>query len=29
MQDNLGAGLGKLPTAEQRKKMADYFDAQG
>jgi diketogulonate reductase-like aldo/keto reductase len=29
MQDNLGAGLGKLPTAEQRKKMAEYFDAQG
>ena len=29
MQDNLGAGLGKLPTVEQRKKMAEYFDAQG
>jgi diketogulonate reductase-like aldo/keto reductase len=29
MQDNLGAGVGKLPTAEQRTKMAAYFDAQG
>jgi diketogulonate reductase-like aldo/keto reductase len=29
MQDNLGAGTGKLPDAEQRKKMAEYFDAQG
>ena len=28
-QDNLGAGTGKLPDAEQRKKMAEYFDAQG
>ena len=28
MHDNLGAGLGKLPNAEQRKKMAEYFDAQ-
>ncbi len=29
MQDNLGAGVGKLPSAEQRKQMAEYFDAQG
>jgi diketogulonate reductase-like aldo/keto reductase len=29
MQDNLGAGVGRLPTAEQRTKMAAYFDAQG
>jgi len=29
MADNLGAGVGKLPTAEQRTKMAAYFDAQG
>jgi len=29
MQDNLGAGAGKLPDAAQRKKMAEYFDAQG
>jgi len=29
MADNLGAGLGKLPSAAQRKKMAEYFDAQG
>jgi diketogulonate reductase-like aldo/keto reductase len=29
MQDNLGAGIGKLPSAEARKRMAEYFDAQG
>jgi diketogulonate reductase-like aldo/keto reductase len=29
MQDNLGAGVGKLPSAAQRKQMAEYFDAQG
>ena len=29
MQDNLGAGAGKLPTAAQRKEMTAYFDAQG
>ena len=29
MQDNLGAGTGKLPSARQRKQMAEYFDAQG
>jgi len=29
MQDNLGAGAGKLPDAARRKKMAEYFDAQG
>jgi diketogulonate reductase-like aldo/keto reductase len=29
MQDNLGAGLGKLPNTEQRKQMVEYFDAQG
>ena len=29
MQDNLGAGTGKLPNAAQRKRMAEYFDAQG
>ncbi|HEU5179132.1 MAG TPA: aldo/keto reductase [Burkholderiales bacterium] len=29
MADNLGAGTGKLPNAEQRKRMAEYFDAQG
>ena len=28
MQDNLGAGTGKLPSAQQRKQMAAYFDAQ-
>ena len=28
MQDNLGAGVGKLPNAGERKKMAEYFDAQ-
>jgi diketogulonate reductase-like aldo/keto reductase len=29
MQDNLAAGVGKLPSAAQRKEMAAYFDAQG
>ena len=29
MADNLGAGRGKLPTAQQRKELALYFDAQG
>ena len=29
MQDNLGAGVGPLPSAEQRRKMTEYFDAQG
>jgi diketogulonate reductase-like aldo/keto reductase len=29
MQDNLGAGIGRLPSAQQRKEMAGYFDAQG
>jgi diketogulonate reductase-like aldo/keto reductase len=29
MQDNLGAGVGKLPNAEQRKQLTGYFDAQG
>jgi diketogulonate reductase-like aldo/keto reductase len=29
MQDNLGAGTGKLPNAQQRKQMTEYFDAQG
>ena len=29
MQDNLGAGGGRLPNAEQRRQMAEYFDAQG
>jgi diketogulonate reductase-like aldo/keto reductase len=29
MLDNLGAGVGKLPSAQQRKQMAEYFDAQG
>jgi diketogulonate reductase-like aldo/keto reductase len=29
MQDNLGAGVGKLLSAEQRKQMAEYFNAQG
>ena len=28
MQDNLGAGVGTLPSAQQRKQMAEYFDAQ-
>ena len=27
MQDNLGAGVGKLPNAAQRKRMAEFFDA--
>ena len=29
MQDNLGAGVGKLLSAKQRKQMTEYFDAQG
>ena len=29
MADNLGAGAGKLPNAQQRRQMAEYFDAQG
>ena len=29
MKDNLAAGLGKLPSAGQRKMMTEYFDAQG
>ena len=29
MQDNLGAGVGKLLSAEQRKQMTEHFDAQG
>ena len=29
MKDNLAAGLGKLPSAAQRKMMTEYFDAQG
>jgi diketogulonate reductase-like aldo/keto reductase len=29
MQDNLGAGIGRLPSAQQRKEMTEYFDAQG
>ena len=29
MQDNLGAGLGPQPDAAQRKRMTEYFDAQG
>jgi diketogulonate reductase-like aldo/keto reductase len=29
MQDNLGAGTGELPSAQQRKQMTEYFDAQG
>jgi diketogulonate reductase-like aldo/keto reductase len=29
MADNLGAGVGRLPNVEQRKQMAEYFDAQG
>jgi diketogulonate reductase-like aldo/keto reductase len=29
MRDNLGAGTGPLPDAAQRKRMAEYFDAQG
>lgn len=29
MQDNLGAGVGRLPNAQQRKQMAEYLDAQG
>jgi len=29
MLDNLGAGVGKLPSEQQRKQMAEYFDAQG
>ena len=29
MQDNLGAGRGPLPSADQRKMMTEYFDAQG
>jgi diketogulonate reductase-like aldo/keto reductase len=27
MADNLGAAVGKLPNAEQRRQMAEYFDA--
>jgi diketogulonate reductase-like aldo/keto reductase len=29
MADNLGAGVGNLPNVEQRKQMAEYFNAQG
>ena len=29
MKDNLGAGAGKLPSTEERIRMAAYFDAQG
>jgi len=29
MADNLGAGRGALPDAAARKRMAEYFDAQG
>jgi len=29
MRDNLGAGVGKLLSAEQRKQMTEHFDAQG
>ena len=29
MADNLAAGAGRLPDAQQRKMMAEYFDAQG
>ena len=29
MKDNLGAGVGPLPDAKARKRMAEYFDAQG
>jgi diketogulonate reductase-like aldo/keto reductase len=29
MQDNLGAGVGNLLSAEQRKQMTEHFDAQG
>jgi diketogulonate reductase-like aldo/keto reductase len=29
MKDNLAAGIGKLPDAATRKKMADYFDGLG
>ena len=27
MQDNLGAGMGKLPDEKERRKMTEYFDA--
>ena len=29
MKDNLGAGLGPLPDENARRRMAEYFDAQG
>ena len=29
MKDNLGAGHGPLPDRSARKRMAEYFDAQG
>jgi diketogulonate reductase-like aldo/keto reductase len=29
MKDNLGAGYGALPDKKTRKRMAEYFDAQG
>ena len=29
MKDNLGAGAGPLPDAKARKRMTEYFDAQG
>jgi diketogulonate reductase-like aldo/keto reductase len=29
MRDNLGAGAGRLPGPEERRKMTEYFDAQG
>jgi hypothetical protein len=28
MKDNLGAGQGPLPDESERKRMAQYFDAQ-
>ncbi|HEX9667250.1 MAG TPA: hypothetical protein VGA95_11950 [Thermodesulfobacteriota bacterium] len=27
MEDNMGAGIGRLPDSETRKRMAKYFDS--
>jgi hypothetical protein len=27
MRDNMGAGLGRMPDAAERKRMQDYIDA--
>ena len=29
MQDNMAAGFGRMPTANQRGRMLSYFESQG